>query len=154
MDKKLAGLDSITQEEPGSLPGYSVERRVFIRAAPMAVAALALASPSRIFAGDPMRRGPSAEDSKLDFDDFVKQCLAFAKAAQQDPSLNEEAHIFRLSEAASRLRLASVPKAKLGAFVGLDPPVEFGPLKVVAPLAIIQWRLAPGAVLPPHNHNP
>jgi len=154
MDKKLAGLDSMTQEEAVSTPGYSIERRVFIRAAPMAIAALALASPSRMFAREPMRSGPSAEDSKLDFDDFVKQCSVLARAAQQELSLNEEAHIFRLSEAASRLRLTSVPKAKLGAFARLDPPVEFGPLKIVAPLAIIQWRLSPGAVLPPHNHNP
>jgi len=154
MDKKIAELDSIAQEEAGSRPGYSIERRVFIRAAPMAIAALALASPPRMFARDSMHSGPSAEDSKLDFDDFVKQCSVLARAAKQELNLNEEAHIFRLSEAASRLRLTSVPKAKLGAFVGLDPPVEFGPLIVVAPLAIIQWRLAPGAVLPPHNHNP
>ena len=155
MDKKTAELDSITQEEAGSTPGYSVERRVFLRAAPMAIAALALASPSRMFARDPIIHGaPSAEDSKLDFDDFVKQCSVLAKAAQQEPGLNEEAHIFRLSETASRLRLTSVPKAKLGAFARLDPPVEFGPILVAMPLAIIQWRLAPDAVLPPHNHNP
>jgi hypothetical protein len=154
MDKKTVGLHSITQEEAGNTIGYSIERRVFIRAAPMAIAALALASPSRMFARDAMRSGSSAEEAKIDFDDFVKQCLVLARAAQQELSLNEEAHIFRLSEAASRLRLTSVPKAKLGPFVGLDPPVEFGPIKVVPPLAIIQWRLSPGAVLPPHNHNP
>src|SRR5262249_49670253 len=151
---KTALLDSMAQEEVGSTPGYSIERRVFVRTAPMAIAALALASPSRLFAREPMRSASSAEDSKLDFDDFVKECSVLARAAQQELSLNEEAHIFRLSEAVSRLRLTSVPKAKLGAFARLDPPVEFGPLKVVVPLAIIQWRLSPGAVLPPHNHNP
>ena len=154
MEKKTDGLDSTTKEEAWSTPGYSIERRVFIRAAPMAIAAFALASPSQMFARDPMSTTHSAEDSKLDFDDFFTQCSVLARAAQQELRLNEEAHIFRLSEAASRLRLTSVPKAKLGAFARLDPPVEFGPLKVVVPLAIIQWRLAPDAVLPPHNHNP
>src|SRR5262245_51807730 len=112
MDKKTAELDSITQEEARSTPGYSIERRVFVRAAPMAIAALALTSPSRMFARDSMHSAPSAEDSKLDFDDFVKQCSVLARSAQQELSLNEEAHIFRLSEAISRLRLTSVPKAK------------------------------------------
>jgi predicted metal-dependent enzyme (double-stranded beta helix superfamily) len=50
--------------------------------------------------------------------------------------------------------LKTVPQGKLGQFAGLNPPVEFGPLHVAAPLAIIQWRLAPGATLPAHNHNP
>src|ERR1051325_6768494 len=110
MDKKTAGLDSITQEEAGSPPGYSIERRFFIRAAPMAIVTLAVASPSPMFARDLVHNGPSADDSKFDFDEFVKQCSVLARAAQQEPSLNEEAHIFRLSEAASRLRMTSVPK--------------------------------------------
>jgi hypothetical protein len=93
-------------------------------------------------------------DATLDFAGFVQECSELAKTAQQDPGLNEEAHIFRLSAAASRLRPTSVPNGKLGPFAGLNPPVEFGPLKIAPPLAIIQWRLAPGATLPAHNHNP
>jgi len=93
-------------------------------------------------------------DAPLDFEGFVKECAELAKIAQHETGLNEEAHIFRLSAAASRLRLTSVPKGKLGAFAGLSPPVEFGPLTIAVPLAIIQWRLAPGATLPAHNHNP
>jgi hypothetical protein len=94
------------------------------------------------------------ESASLDFSAFIKECAALAKQAMQDISLNEEAHLFRLALAASRLGLKTVPQGKLGQFAGLNPPVEFGPLHVAAPLAIIQWRLAPGATLPAHNHNP
>jgi hypothetical protein len=35
-----------------------------------------------------------------------------------------------------------------------DPPIELGPIHNAAPITIIQWRFAPRAVLPPHNHSP
>jgi len=129
-------------------PGFVVERRFFVRAAPIAVAALALGLPSA------ESRERLAESASLDFDEFVKECAALARQAIADSSLNEEAHIFRLSLAASRLALKGVPRGKLGQFEGLNPPVEFGPLHVAVPLAIIQWRLSPGATLPAHNHTP
>ncbi|HST19854.1 MAG TPA: hypothetical protein VLR90_01955 [Blastocatellia bacterium] len=132
-------------------PGFVVERRFFVHAAPIALAALALGLPEKLSAES---RERLTESASLDFDEFVKECAALAKQAIADSSLNEEAHIFRLSMAASRLALKGVPRGKLGQFVGLNPPVEFGPLHVAAPLAIIQWRLAPGATLPAHNHTP
>lgn len=148
MDQTMFLEDSTATEDEAIAPGYVIERRFFIRSASVATAALAFASPDRIFARD------SRADASVDFESFVRECAELAKSAQQETSLNEEAHIFRLSAAASRLRLTSVPKGKLGAFAGLSPPVEFGPLKIAVPLAIIQWRLAPGATLPAHNHNP
>lgn len=150
----LASDSIITEEEPLA-PGYVIERRFFMRTASIATAALAFASPARGFGRDSeMLSASSSTDALLDFEGFVQECSELAKTAQHDPGLNEEAHIFRLSVAASRLRRASVPNGKLGPFAGLNPPVEFGPLKIAAPLAIIQWRLAPGATLPAHNHNP
>ena len=127
------------------VPGFVSERRFFIRAAPLAVTALALGSPEKISAG---------ESASLEFEEFIKECAALAKQAFQTSGLNEDAHVFRLAALASQLRLGGVPRGKLGPFAGLAPPVEFGPLHVAAPLAIIQWRLAPGATLPAHNHNP
>lgn len=147
--------DSIATEEEPIAPGYVIERRFFIRAASMATAALAFASPARGFARvSEIANATTSIDAPLDFESFVRECAELAKIAQTEVSLNEEAHIFRLCAAASRLRPASVPNGKLGAFAGLNPPVEFGPLRIAAPLAIIQWRLAPGATLPAHNHNP
>jgi hypothetical protein len=147
--------NSIATEEEAIAPGYVIERRFFIRAASIAAAALAFASSARVFArvSETASAAPSL-DPPLDFESFIRECSELAKTAQTEVSLNEEAHIFRLSAMASRLRLTSVPKGKLGAFAGLNPPVEFGPLKIAVPLAIIQWRLAPGATLPAHNHNP
>jgi hypothetical protein len=159
VDQTKLLLDSTSTEEEAIAPGYVVERRFFIRVTSMATVALAFASPGHGFARDSDPTGviPSVTpymDAPLDFEAFVKECAELAKIAHQEAGLNEEAHIFRLSAAASRLRVASVPKGKLGAFAGLNPPVEFGPLRIAAPLAIIQWRLAPGATLPAHNHNP
>lgn len=155
MDQSKLFSDSTSTEEETIAPGYVIERRFFVRAASIATAALAFAFPARALARNAeTRRDITSMDPVLDFEGFVKECAELAKNAQQEAGLNEEAHIFRLSATASRLRLQSVPKGKLGAFAGLNPPVEFGPVKIAAPLAIIQWRLAPGATLPPHNHNP
>jgi hypothetical protein len=144
-------VEMFEDEPPSRATGFVVERRFFVRAAPIAVAALALGLPEKLSAEG---RGRFRETASLDFDEFVKECAGLAKQAIADSSLNEEAHLFRLSLAASRLGLKGVPRGRLGRFGGLNPPVEFGPLHVAAPLAIIQWRLAPGATLPAHNHEP
>jgi len=149
VDQTILGEHSLVQE--ATAPGFVIERRAFIRTAPALVAAFALASPARILGHE---TGFPSFDDALDFEGFVKECESLAKIAHQESGLNEDAHIFRLSATVSRLRLASVPNGKLGEFAGLNPPGEFGPLKIAAPLAIIQWRLAPGATLPAHNHNP
>jgi hypothetical protein len=156
MDQTKLLSDSTSTKEEAIAPGYVIERRVFIRAASIATAALGFASSARRVIARESDRGVVIPymDAPLDFEDFVKECAELARIAQQESGLNEEAHIFRLCGAASRLRPTSVPKGKLGTFAGLNPPVEFGPLKIAGPLAIIQWRLAPGATLPAHNHNP
>jgi hypothetical protein len=43
---------------------------------------------------------------------------------------------------------------KLGRFAKFEPPIELGPIHLALPITIIEWRFAPGAVLPPHNHTP
>ncbi|HKP87708.1 MAG TPA: hypothetical protein VJZ26_16525 [Blastocatellia bacterium] len=141
--KQVKSSDCGGSPEPA--PGFIEERRFFLRAAPIAIAALALGAPKETLA---------MESASLDFEQFIKECAALAKQAYQASGADEEGHIFRLSSLASRLQLKGVPRGKLGQFGGLNPPVEFGPLHVAVPLAIIQWRLAPGATLPAHNHNP
>ena len=155
-----AARDSeIIGESSEVVPGFAIERRFFLRAAPIAVAALALGVPERLLARSGTGAGVAApgnnapETAWLDFAEFVKECAGLAKTAFEDSTLNEEAHLFRLSTIASRLELDAVPRTQLGKFGGLNPPVEFGPLRIEMPLAIIQWRLAPGATLPAHNHE-
>jgi hypothetical protein len=103
--------------------------------------------------GDPLCGGAN-ESGQLDFDEFFQECAVLAKAAYSDPGLNEDAHLYRIAAVAARLQRNTVPEAKTGVFAGLNPPVRFGPVRVAPPLAMILWRLDPGAVLPPHNHTP
>lgn len=52
-------------------------------------------------------------------------------------------------------RLASrtdVPSARLAAVEWADPAISFGAHPAAAPFVLIEFRLAPGAYLPPHNH--
>jgi hypothetical protein len=52
----------------------------------------------------------------------------------------------------ARLRLNEAPRAKLGRYGTLDPPVSFGVSFRGKPFFIVEWSLEPGAVLPPHCH--
>jgi hypothetical protein len=97
---------------------------------------------------------PTAELAELDFKSFAQQCATLAKQAAEDATLNQDAHIFRISSLASRLKRQDVPKGKLAPYGKWDPPVELGPIHRALPLSIGQWRLAPYAVFPPHNHSP
>jgi hypothetical protein len=53
---------------------------------------------------------------------------------------------------ASRLQLTTIPQAEVGRFEKLDPAVYFGPSHRGQPFFIIEWRMEPGAILPPHCH--
>lgn len=90
----------------------------------------------------------------LDFKSFTAECSTLVKQAVQDPNLDQDAHTARISTLASRLNLVAVPKGKLFPYGKWDPQVELGPIHLAPPLSIIQWRLAPHAVFPPHNHSP
>jgi hypothetical protein len=93
--------------------------------------------------------GARSVRAALAYEDFIARCRALAKAAAFDTA-NEDAYLFEIAALAARL--ASVPVRPMGRFGTFDPPVEFAPLAIEPPLFVIQWRLAPGAVLPAHNH--
>jgi len=136
---------------PGSnqvAPGVVESRRLIVSAPLAAVAAVALGKLG-------VAQEPATNESgQIDFDQLFQECAALAQRANRDPGLNEDAHLYRIAAVAARLKLKSVPEAKTGRFAGLNPPVNFGPVRIALPLAIILWRLDPWAVLPPHNHNP
>ena len=146
-------------------PGVIEERRIFLQVPmvaliaglfrPGTISAQSMEIVSKVSEIESYAKTLSTMNHRdLDFEGFVKECATLAKQAAEDSSLNEDAHIFRMSSMAARLQLSSVPKGKLSAFGGLNPPVELGPIHRIAPLIIIQWRMAPGATLPAHNHNP
>jgi len=126
-------------------PGVTIERRAIFWA-PLAVAAAVLraAQPARA-------TGAAIAAPPLDWDDFIRLCPADAAGFARDASeIGQDAYLHRI--AAWAVRLKAAPDTKLGAFRGLDPTVEFGPSFRGVPFAVIQWRMAPRAVLPAHCH--
>jgi hypothetical protein len=118
-----------------------LERRTILWKLPLAAAAFLAAIPEAL-------RGSGAPAT---WDDFTARVTAVAKEAYGAGSYDEETYVYRL--AAEAVGAPDVPAgAKTGRFGKLDPPVEFGPVYRGAPIMMVQWKLAPNAWLPPHNH--
>jgi hypothetical protein len=64
----------------------------------------------------------------------------------------QDAYLYWIASMAARLSLSAIPKAKLGSFAGLNPPVDFGISHRGVPFFVVEWRMAPNAILPPHCH--
>jgi len=102
----------------------------------------------------PSSQAPTASSGgETGWDDFLKQCLPTAKQLHQDSSeRGQDTYLRWLAFTAASLRLSSVPRARVGRFEPLDPPVYFGPAYRGDPFFCIEWKMEPGAVLPPHCH--
>jgi 2-aminoethanethiol dioxygenase/cysteine oxidase family protein len=117
-----------------------IERRVILWKMPMAAAAFLAAIPEVLRGSGP-----------LTWNEFTARTTAVAKELYSAAGYDEDAYICRI--AAEAVGAPDVPPgSKMGRFGKLDPPVEFGPVYRGAPIMIIQWKLAPNAWLPPHNH--
>jgi len=89
----------------------------------------------------------------LGWDDFLKQCVPVAEELHRDSSKSgQDAYLYWVASMVARLRLKEAPRAKLGRFGTLDPPVHFGRSFRGKPFFIVEWWLEPGALLPPHCH--
>ena len=62
----------------------------------------------------------------------------------------QDAYLLRIASMAMGLK--GVPDTKLGVFANLDPEVRFGISYRGKPFFIVQWWMAPGAILPAHRH--
>jgi predicted metal-dependent enzyme (double-stranded beta helix superfamily) len=114
---------------------HEIERRTVLFKLPMAAAAFVATIPEMLSAG-------------TTWEEFTSRTAALARELQ---GVDEETYVYRL--AAETVNAPDVPPgSKTGRFGKLDPPVEFGPVFRGAPIMIIQWKLAPNAWLPPHNH--
>ena len=122
------------------------ERRYFLRGSLGTLAAIVAlkASPKNTFAHTPIKSGVAAGGDKLAWDEFLKQAVPVAQQLIADPGFNVDEYLYRIASLATRLK--EIPDSKLGPYTDVDPRVWFGPS------FIIQWRMEPGAVLPPHNH--
>lgn len=114
-----------------------IERRTILK---MPLAAVIAALPDLLRGSGP-----------LTWDEFTARTTAAAKDLYNAAGYDEDAYVYHLASAAAVVPEVP-PTAKTGRFGKLDPPVEFGPVYRGAPIMIIQWKLAPNAWLPPHNH--
>jgi hypothetical protein len=121
-----------------SVAGVSFERRMLL-ALPLAL---------------PFRASRSLASAESSFTAFTAACRALARELLEEKALGADEYLSRLASLGAGLRAGDVPRGKLGRFARFDPPIELGPIHSELPVNVIQWRFAPGAVLPPHNHTP
>ncbi len=75
-----------------------------------------------------------------------------AELHQDSSRLGQEAYLRWLSLAAAKLQTTDLPTAKLGKYKGLEPASMFGVGYRGKPFFTVEWRMEPGAFLPPHCH--
>lgn len=147
------------QAEKGRDPDVEVTRRRLLWLSALTAAGI-FGRPPRISARSAPKidfnltgAGANLSVNDLSWDDFLKQCLPVAEELHRDSSKSgQEAYLYWLASMVARLRLKELPRARLGRFGTLDPPVNFGVSFRGKPFFIVEWSLEPGAVLPPHCH--
>ena len=128
------------------------ERRYFLGgslAALGAVVALRMA-PKSVLGQSTQKKSEVMDADRLGWDDFLKQAVPVAQQLVAEPAFNVDEYLYRIGSLATRLK--EIPDSKLGSYASVDPRVWFGPSFRGSPFFIIQWRMEPGAFLPPHNH--
>lgn len=144
---------TMSSESPNELevfPGVH-ERRYFLRASLAAAAAVvALRATPRLFAQTPLKETVAVRAEQLAWDDFLKQAVPVAQELIANPAFSVDEYLYRIGSLATRLK--EIPDSPLGPYKEVDPRVWFGPSFRGSPFFIIQWRMDPGALLPPHNH--
>ncbi len=128
------------------------ERRYFLRGS-LATAAtvMALAAmPKSVLAQAPLKETALVGPEKLAWDDFLKQSVPVAQQLIANPAFSVDEYLYRIGSLATRLK--ELPDSALGSYKTVEPRVWFGPSFRGTPFFIIQWRMEPGANLPPHNH--
>jgi len=125
------------------------ERRHFLRGSLSTVAAIvALRATSKsLLAQTPIKSIAAAGIDALAWDDFLKQSVPIAQQLIADPAFSVDEYLYRIGSLATRLK--EIPNSALGSYKTVEPRVWFGPSFRGSPFFIIQWRMEPGAVLPP-----
>jgi hypothetical protein len=156
MGKKTFECDNHSESEAAGkevevFPGV-VERRYFLRSSMVSAAALLalkIAAPV-LAAQDPAKQASVAGADKLTWDNFLKESVPVAQRMFVDPAFSIDEYLYRIGSLATRLK--EIPDTQLMPFTAVDRRVYFGPSFRGSPFFVIQWRMEPGAVLPPHNH--
>ncbi len=143
----MKDLFEVTTTKKGAkeiAPGVLIERRRLLWLPALAATASAFGKEAHA----------QSETSRAGWDEFLKQCLPKAQELHKDSSRSgQEAYLRWLSLMAANLRATDPPPAKLGKYKNLAPASSFGVGYRGEPFFIVEWRMEPGAVLPPHNHR-
>jgi hypothetical protein len=151
-------IEPIEDSKQEIAPGFSETRRRLLWLPASIGAAVFLDNAKTLLAADfgqhKTMSGPdSGVDSQLDWAAFLKQCEPVARELHKDSSgAGQEAYLHWLASMIVRTRARDIPQAKLGRFGQLEPAVSFGVFYRGEPFFIVEWRLEPGAWLPPHCH--
>ena len=127
------------------------ERRYFLTGSLASIAAAAMVSvfPSQV-SGQQQDKALLSAAGDLAWDDFIKHSVPVAQQLIADPEFSVDEYLYRIGSLATRLK--EIPDSPLGSYTSVDRRVWFGPSFRGSPFFIIQWRMEPGAFLPPHNH--
>jgi hypothetical protein len=123
------------------LPGVHIERRQILWMTAAGAAALLLGRTARAADG---------AAGRLDWDAFVAESTRTARSMLEATDFDADAYVQRLASIA--VRLSGVPDTPLVRFEKLEPKVYFAPSFRGVPFVVVQWRLEPRAILPPHCH--
>lgn len=128
------------------------ERRYFLRGSLATIAAVVAlrATPKSLLAQTPIKSTAAAGVDGLAWDEFLKRSVPMAQQLIADPTFSVDEYLYRIGSLATRLK--EIPDSALGSYKTVEPRVWFGPSFRGSPFFIIQWRMEPGALLPPHNH--
>jgi hypothetical protein len=154
MQEQTGSIDLTRSLEPSKevevFPGVH-ERRYFLRASLATVGAVVAlhAFPIGVLGQIPVN-GLQTMADKLGWDDFLKQSIPVAQQLIAEPTFSVDEYLYRIGSLATRLK--EIPDSRLGSYTQVDRRVWFGPSFRGSPFFIIQWRMEPGAFLPPHNH--
>jgi hypothetical protein len=148
-----AAGDSMKEVAPGF---FETRRRMLwlpLLAAPVLFARTAKAIANQMGNSGSRAASPPTPQGRLDWESFIKQCMPVASELHKDLSApGQEAYLHWLASMIARARTEEIPKAKLGRFGKLDPPVSFGVSYRSALFFVVEWKLEAGACLPPHCH--
>lgn len=84
------------------------------------------------------------------WEDFLSEARERGKALLAQEGVPVDEYLFLLASLSARL--GSVPRSAMQKVPWTQPPVSFGLASKGSPFVVIEWELAPEAVLPPHNH--
>jgi len=155
MDSQITDLDKSLEpaREAEIFPGV-YERRHFLRSSLVAMAAVVALKATAGNVSAQMRMPVTAPvvpgADRLGWDNFLKEAVPVAQRLIAEPTFGIDEYLYRIGSLATRLK--EIPESPLGPYTSVDRRVWFGPSFRGSPFFIIQWRMEPGAFLPPHNH--